>query len=325
MQRRRLIQTGLASASAILLGDAWAQSTFPNKPIKMIIPLAAGSAVDSAARIVSQKMAMNMGMGIAIENQAGASGLIGAERVAKSPPDGYTLGGFNDSIMTMLPSFHSKMPWDILKDFEPVSLVATIEWALVVPTDSPIKTAADLIEAARKAPGKINYGSGGNGSPQHIAMALFALQSGIQLTHVPYKGATQAAVGTAADEVQTCLQGIATVSPLVKAGKLRILGIPAPKRLPQFADIPTVSESGLPGYEMNSWFAVMAPTGTPKAVIDKYQSEVVKALADPGVREQFASQGLTPLGTTPSELAVLLKAQLNRYGRLIREAGITAG
>jgi len=325
MQRRRLIQTGLASASAIFLGDAWAQSTFPNKPIKMIIPLAAGSAVDSAARIVSQKMAMNMGMGIAIENQAGASGLIGAERVAKSPPDGYTLGGFNDSIMTMLPSFHSKMPWDILKDFEPVSLVATIEWALVVPTDSPIKTAADLIEAARKAPGKINYGSGGNGSPQHIAMALFALQSGIQLTHVPYKGATQAAVGTAADEVQTCLQGIATVSPLVKAGKLRILGIPAPKRLPQFADIPTVSESGLPGYEMNSWFAVMAPTGTPKAVIDKYQSEVVKALADPGVREQFASQGLTPLGTTPSELAVLLKAQLNRYGRLIREAGITAG
>jgi tripartite-type tricarboxylate transporter receptor subunit TctC len=270
-------------------------------------------------------MAMNMGMGIAIENQAGASGLIGAERVAKSPPDGYTLGGFNDSIMTMLPSFHSKMPWDILKDFEPVSLVATIEWALVVPTDSPIKTAADLIEAARKAPGKINYGSGGNGSPQHIAMALFALQAGIQLTHVPYKGATQAAVGTAADEVQTCLQGIATVSPLVKAGKLRILGIPAPKRLPQFADIPTVSESGLPGYEMNSWFAVMAPTGTPKAVIDKYQSEVVKALADAGVREQFASQGLTPLGTTPTELAVLLKAQLNRYGKLIREAGITAG
>ena len=192
MQRRRLIQSGLASASGMLLGDAWAQSAYPNKPIKMIIPLAAGSAVDSAARIVSQKMAMNMGMGIAIENQAGASGLIGAERVAKSPPDGYTLGGFNDSIMTMLPSFHSKMPWDILKDFEPVSLVATIEWALVVPTDSPIKTAADLIEAARKAPGKINYGSGGNGSPQHIAMALFALQAGIQLTHVPYKGAAPA-------------------------------------------------------------------------------------------------------------------------------------
>jgi tripartite-type tricarboxylate transporter receptor subunit TctC len=324
MQRRLVIQSGLTTAAGMFLGEVNGQSTYPNKLIKMIIPLAAGSAVDSAARIVSQKMATNMSVGIAIDNQAGAAGLIGAERVAKSPPDGYTLGGFNDSIMTMLPSFHSKMPWDILRDFEPVSLVATVEWALVVPADSPIKTAADLIEAARKAPGKINYGSGGNGSPQHIAMALFAMQAGIQLTHVPYKGATQAAVGTAANEVQTCLQGIATVSPLVKAGKLRIVGIPAPKRLGQFSDIPTVSESGLLGYEMNSWFAVMAPAGTPKVVIDKFQSEVVKALTDSSVKEQFAAQGLTPLGTTPAELSALLKAQLNRYGKLIREAGITA-
>jgi len=273
---------------------------------------------------VSQRMAANWGVGIAIDNQAGAAGLIGADRVAKSAPDGYTVGGFNDSIMTMLPSFHSKMPWDILKDFEPVSLVATIEWALVVAADSPIKTAAELIEAARKAPGKINYGSGGNGSPQHIAMALFAMQAGIQLTHVPYKGATQAAVGTAAGEVQTCLQGIATVSSLVKAGKLRILGIPAPKRLAQFPELPTVAESGLPGYEMNSWFAIMAPAGTPKVVVDKYQSEVVRALSDSGVREQFSAQGLTPVGNSPAELAVMLKAQLSRYSKLIKEAGITA-
>ena len=324
MQRRHLMQSGLAAASAALMGPSWAQAAYPNKPIKMIIPLAAGSAVDNAARIVSQRMAANLGVGIAIENQTGAAGLIGAERVAKSPADGYTLGGFNDSIMTMLPSFHSKMPWDILKDFEPVSLVATIEWALVVSSDSPIKTAADLIEAARKAPGKINYGSGGNGSPQHIAMALFAMQAGVQMTHVPYKGATQAAVGTTAGEVQTCLQGIATVSSLVKAGKLRILGIPAPKRLAQFPDLPTVSESGLPGYEMNSWFAVMAPAGTPKAAIDKFQSEIVRALADPGVREQFTAQGLSPLGSSPAELAVMLRAQLARYSKLIKEAGITA-
>ncbi len=324
MQRRHLIQSALGSTAGLLAGNAWSQAAYPNKPIKMIIPLAAGSAVDNAARIVSQKMAANLGVGIAIENQTGAAGLIGAERVAKSAPDGYTVGGFNDSIMTMLPSFHSKMPWDILKDFEPVSLVATIEWALVVAADSPIKTAAELIEAARKAPGKINYGSGGNGSPQHIAMALFAMQAGVQMTHVPYKGATQAAVGTAAGEVQTCLQGIATVSSLVKAGKLRILGIPAPKRLAQFADLPTISESGLPGYEMNSWFAIMAPAGTPTAVVDKYQVEVARALADPGVREQFIAQGLTPVGNTPSELAVMLRAQLARYSKVIREAGITA-
>ena len=322
MKRRSIVQAGLATT--LLGGQAWAQNAYPNKPVKMIIPLAAGSAVDNAARIVSQRMAANWGVGIAIDNQAGAAGLIGADRVAKSSPDGYTVGGFNDSIMTMLPSFHSKMPWDILKDFEPISLVATVEWSLVVPSDSPIKSAADLIDAARKAPGKINYGSGGNGSPQHIAMALFAAQAGIQLTHVPYKGATQAALGTAANEVQTCLQGIATVSPLVKAGKLRIIGIPTLKRLAQFPEIPTVAESGLPGYEMNSWFAVMAPAGTPKAVIDKYQSELVKALADREVKEQFAAQGLTPVGSSPAELAIMLKAQLNRYGKLIREAGITA-
>ena len=322
MKRRSIVQAGLVTT--LLSGQAWAQNAYPNKPVKMIIPLAAGSAVDNAARIVSQRMAANWGVGIAIDNQVGAAGLIGADRVAKSAPDGYTVGGFNDSIMTMLPSFHSKMPWDILKDFEPISLVATVEWSLVVPSDSPIKSAADLIDAARKAPGKINYGSGGNGSPQHIAMALFAAHAGIQLTHVPYKGATQAAVGTAANEVQTCLQGIATVSPLVKAGKLRIIGIPTLKRLAQFPDVPTVAESGLPGYELNSWFAVMAPAGTPKAVIDKYQSELVKALADREVKEQFSAQGLTPLGNSPAELAVMLKAQLNRYGKLIRDAGITA-
>jgi tripartite-type tricarboxylate transporter receptor subunit TctC len=322
MKRRSIVQAGLAST--LLSGQALAQNAYPNKPVKMIIPLAAGSAVDNAARIVSQRMAANWGVGIAIDNQVGAAGLIGADRVAKSAPDGYTVGGFNDSIMTMLPSFHSKMPWDILKDFEPISLVATVEWSLVVPSDSPIKSAADLIDAARKAPGKINYGSGGNGSPQHIAMALFAAQAGIQLTHVPYKGATQAAVGAAANEVQTCLQGIATVSPLVKAGKLRIIGIPTLRRLAQFPDIPTVAESGLPGYEMNSWFAVMAPAGTPKAVIDKYQSELVKALTDREVKEQFSAQGLTSVGNSPAELAVMLKAQLNRYGKLIRDAGITA-
>jgi tripartite-type tricarboxylate transporter receptor subunit TctC len=322
MKRRSIVQAGLAST--LLSGQGLAQNAYPNKPVKMIIPLAAGSAVDNAARIVSQRMAANWGVGIAIDNQVGAAGLIGADRVAKSAPDGYTVGGFNDSIMTMLPSFHSKMPWDILKDFEPISLVATVEWSLVVPSDSPIKSAAELIDAARKAPGKINYGSGGNGSPQHIAMALFAAQAGIQLTHVPYKGATQAAVGTAANEVQTCLQGIATVSPLVKAGKLRIIGIPTLRRLAQFPDIPTVAESGLPGYEMNSWFAVMAPAGTPKAVIDKYQSELVKALTDREVKEQFSAQGLTPVGNSPAELAVMLKAQLNRYGKLIRDAGITA-
>ena len=303
--------------------QVWAQS-YPQKPIKLIVPLAAGSAVDNAARIVMQKVAANMGAAIAIENQAGAAGLIGADRVAKSAPDGYTLGGFNDSIMTMLPNMQAKMPWDILKDFEPISLVATVEWGVVVPSDSPIKTAADLIAAAKKSSGQLNYGSGGNGSPQHIAMALFASQAGVQLTHVPYKGATQAAVGVAGHEVQLAFQGIATVSSLIKAGKLRLIAVTTSKRLPQFPDVPTVSESGLSGFEFNSWFAMMAPAGTPKPIVEKLHAEISKALADPSIKEQLFGLGLSPRGTTPDQLAADLKTQFAKYGNLIRQANITA-
>ena len=303
--------------------QVWAQS-YPQKPIKLIVPLAAGSAVDNAARIVMQKVAANMGAAIAIENQAGAAGLIGADRVAKSAPDGYTLGGFDDSIMTMLPNMQAKMPWDILKDFEPISLVATVEWGVVVPSDSPIKTAADLIAAAKKSPGQLNYGSGGNGSPQHIAMALFASQAGVQLTHVPYKGATQAAVGVAGHEVQVAFQGIATVSSLIKAGKLRLIAVTTSKRLPQFPDVPTASESGLSGFEFNSWFAMMAPAGTPKPIVEKLHAEISKALADPSIKEQLFGLGLSPRGTTPDQLAADLKTQFAKYGNLIRQANITA-
>lgn len=329
MQRRLFLQQGLAQASAVSAmglsaGGSWAQAGYPNKPIRMVVPLAAGSAVDNAARIVMQKASVGLATGIAIENQAGASGVIGTDRVAKSAPDGYTLGGFNDSIMTMLPNLNAKLPWDIVRDFESVSLVATVEWGLVVPADSPWHTAADVIAAARKTPGKINYGSGGNGSPQHMAMALFASQAGLQLTHVPYKGATQAAVGLAGREVDAEFQGIATVNALVKAGKLRLLAVSTPKRLPQFPEVPTVAESGLPGFEFNSWFAIMAPAGTPKAIVQRVQSEVVKALGDAGVREQLVAQGLTPRGSSPEELATALRAQLARYEALIRQAGITA-
>ncbi len=313
--------------AALCAGSALAQTTaagYPSRPIRMIVPLAAGSAVDNAARILAQKMGQNMGQAFVIENQPGAAGLIGAERVAKSAPDGYTLGGFNDSIMTMVPNMQAKMPWDILRDFEPISLVATVEWGLVVGADAPQRSAADLIASARKSPGQINYGSGGNGSPQHIAMALFASQAGVSMMHVPYKGATQAAMGVASNEVQVAFQGIATVNSMVRAGKMRLIGVTTPRRMPQFPEVPTVSESGLPGFEFNSWFALMAPAGTPRAIVQLLQAEVAKALADPEVREKLVAQGLTPRGSTAEELGTATRAQLARYGELIKRAGITA-
>ena len=312
----------LLIAAICFTGLASAQPRYPDKTIRMVVPLAAGSAVDNAMRIVTERMAQNMGQAIAIENQPGAAGLIGAERVAKAAADGYTIGGFNDSIMTMLPNLYAKMPWDIMKDFEPVSLVATVEWGLVATGDSPYRTAADLIAAAKASPGKINYGSGGNGSPQHVAMELFASTAGISLTHVPYKGATQAAVGVAAGEVQVAFQGLATVTGLVKSGKLRLLAVTTPRRMPMFPEVPTVSESGLPGFEFNSWATIVAPAGTPKQIVSFLNAEVVRALTAPDVRDKLIAQGLTPRGSTTDELAQATREQLARYAGLMKQAGI---
>jgi len=299
-----------------------AQSAYPARPIHLVVPLAAGSAVDNAMRIVAERMSENIGQGIVIENQPGAAGLIGTERVAKAAADGYTIGGFNDSIMTMLPNLYAKLPWNIVKDFEPVSLMATIEWGLVTTSDSPYHTAADLIAAAKANPGKINYGSGGNGSPQHVAMELFATTAGILLTHVPYKGATQAAVGVAAGEVSVAFQGLATVATLARSGKLRIIGVTTAQRLPQFADVPTVAESGLPGFAFNSWATVVAPAGTSKEIISRLNAEIVKALAAPDVHEKLIAQGLTPRGSSPEELRRATREQLARYATLMKQAGI---
>src|SRR5947207_13439395 len=211
--------------------QASAQTSYPDRPIKMIVPLAAASAVDVAARIVTQKMADNMGQQFVILNLPGASGLIGAEQLARAEPDGYTIGGFNDSIMTMVPNLPSKMRRDLLQDFEPVSLVATVEWGLITNNGTSFKSAADLITAAKAAPGKLVDSSGGLVSPQHLAMAMFASAAGISLTHVPYKGATQAATDVAAGQIPVGFQGLGTVAALVRGGQLRLIGVTTEKRL----------------------------------------------------------------------------------------------
>ena len=320
----RILVVAAACALSALSLAATAQSAYPNKPIKMIIPLAAGSAVDNAARILTAKMSQGLGQNIVIENQAGSAGLIGADRVAKAAPDGYTIGGFNDSVLTMIPHIYQKSTWNALTDFDPLSLVATIEWGLVVKTDSPYKTVTDFIAAAKASPGKLNYGSGGNGSPQHIAMALFSNRSGITATHVPYKGATPAAVAVAAGEVDAAFQGLGTVTSLIQGGKLRLLAVSTQKRLAQYPHVPTVDESGLKDFFFNSWFAMVVPAGTPKDMVERLNTEMRKAMADPETRDKLVAIGLTLRGSSAAELGSATKDQFYLYKKLIADNGIKA-
>jgi tripartite-type tricarboxylate transporter receptor subunit TctC len=303
---------------------AAAQAAYPDHAITMYIPLAAASAVDNAARIVAEEMSKNLGQAVVIQNLPGASGIIGAGRVAKSPPDGYTIGGFNDSILTMVPNLQANMPWDPIKDFAPVSLATTFEWGLVATPNTPYKTAADLIAAARAQPGRVNYASGGNGSPQHIAMALFAARNKLDLGHVPYKGASPAAVGVAGGEVQVAFQALATTKSLVDGQKLKLLGVCSAEELKQLPGVPTISASGSPGFTFSSWFVVVAPAGTPQPIVDRLNQSIKAALANPDVQAKLYAQGAVPRGSSPAELGELTRTQLATYKKLIDDNNIKA-
>lgn len=316
----RSLLTALLPTTLLLLGQpnlASAQTSYPDRQIHMIIPLAVGSAVDSAARVLAKSMSDDLGQSIYLENVPGSAGLIGAERVAKASADGYTLGAFNDSVLTMVPNIQ-KTKWDPLTDFVPVSLVGTIEWGLVVAANSPYRTVNDFIKAAKARPKALNYGSGGSGSPQHLAMVMFANQAGIEVTHVPYKGATPAAIAVASGEVEAAFQGLGTVVPLIASGRLRLLAVSTEKRLPQYPDVPTVAQAALPDFFFNSWFALVAPKGTSDQVVERLYTSVSTALKDPGISQKLEAQGMTLRGTTPSEFGAALKDQYSRYQRIIQ-------
>lgn len=315
---------GLLGAGA-LQSQAQAQSgNYPNRAIRIIVPLAPGSAVDNASRVIAQSIGQTLGQSVVIENVAGSAGLIGATRVARAAPDGYTLGAFNDSILTMVPHINPKnVSWDALEDFAPISIIGTIEWGIVVNANAPYKTLQEFVAAAKAAPHSINYSSGGNGSPQHLAMEIFATQAGIDLTHVPYKGATPAGMAVASGEVEIGFQSLSTVIPMIKSGNLRLLAVSSPERLAAFEQTPTVKESGFADFSFNSWCAIVAPRGTPQTIIEALHRAIGVALQDPKINQQLTTQGLTPTGTTPEEFAASLREQHARYEKVIRENHIS--
>ena len=315
----------LALIAACVGTPASAQAQpYPSRPITMLVPLQAGTAVDNVARAIAQKMSTSLGRPIIVENVPGAAGQIGTERLARAAPDGYTIGFVNDSILTMLPNLNAKLGYDPLKDLAPVSRVAGNAFGIAVNPAFPAKTLAELIAQAKAKPGEIHYASGGNGSPQHMAIEMLASAAGVKFTHVPYKGAAQALTDVLGGQVPLLAQGLGVVSVQAKAGKLRVLAVTGTERSALLPDVPTVREAGIPDFEFATWFAVVAPAGTPRAIIDLLNAEIVKAAAAPDVRDALVPLGYDVAPGSPEQLTESIRAGLARMGRIIREAGIKA-
>jgi len=317
---KRSIRVAITAVLVAAAAPAAAQD-YPAKPILMLMPLQAGSAVDVMIRIVAQKMGDSLGRQIVVENQPGAAGMIGAERIKRAPPDGYTVGVLNDSILTMIPNIR-QVPYDPVKDFVPLSVVAGITWVMVANNDLPAKTVPDFIALAKSRPGKIDYSSGGVGSPQHVAMEAFKAATGIYLVHIPYRGATQAALDVIPNQVQVHLGAVSIVQPHIKAGRMRALAVPSPNRSPLLPDVPTMTEAGVRGFEWRTWASLVVPVGTPKPIVDRLAAETVKAVNAPDVREKLIAQGLEPVGSPPELVTQWTQAGLVRMREIVKRAEI---
>jgi tripartite-type tricarboxylate transporter receptor subunit TctC len=313
---------GIACAAITILGVtvSVAQTAYPNKPVRMIVGFTAGSATDVTGRLVAQKFSEMWGVPVTVENITGSSGAIGLERMAKSEPDGYTLMWTGNAAVTIVPSLQGA-PYDPVKDLAPITVALVMPSIIAVNTDVPAKTLKEFIELAKSQPGKLSYATPGIGTPQHIAGELLKSLAGIDLVHVPYRGAVVTDV--IGGRVPMTLQNAGAMMPLVRDGKLRGLAVTSLERSAQMPDLPTVAESGFPGFEAISWFGLLAPAGTPKAVIDKVHGAALKVLADPATKERFSQLGLSTVGNTPDEMAASIKADLAKWNKVIKDAKIT--
>jgi tripartite-type tricarboxylate transporter receptor subunit TctC len=308
---------------AVFLGvaaPAWTQA-YPTKPIRLIAPFAGGGALDLIARSVGQKLSESFGRSVIVDNRAGASGAIGSEIVAKSAPDGYTLLLGATTTHGINPALNPKLPYDAVKDFTPISLVATIPHILVVNPAVPAKTIPEFVRLAKAKPG-MTFGSAGHGSPHHLAGEMLKSMAHIDLSHVPYKGSGPAMVDLMGGQIQLMSVELAAAAPYIKEGRMRPLAIATAKRVPD-VDLPTMTELGYPGFEVTAWYAVFGPAGIPAPIVSKLYSEIVKGLKEPDLQERFRSLGATPVGTTPAELGAHVKAELARWTKVIKAGNIT--
>jgi len=302
---------------------AGAQANWPTKPIRMVVPFAAGGTTDVVARMVGQKLAVLWGQSVLIDNRGGAGGNVGADMVAKAPNDGYTVLMASGSI-TINPHLYKNMSFDTKKDLQAITNVASGPMLLVVPESSPAKSVKDLIAMAKAQPGRINFGSAGVGSQVHLAGENFADAAGISITHVPYRGEAPAYTDLIGNQVQMMVGNFSAASALLGNGRLRALGITGKQRSPRLPDVPTVAESGLPGFENTGWFGLFAPAGTPPAILAKIQRDTAKVLADPDTRSQLDSLGITAVGNSTAEFIAAMELESARWATVVKNRGLVA-
>ena len=313
---------GAALLAAMLVSHTALAQAWPNRPVRLLVPFAAGAGInDIMARLVGQHLGAGLGQPVVIENRAGAGGIAGTEAAAKAAPDGTTFLMTNVSLVTSA-YLYPKLPYDPQKDFVPVTLVATSPLMLVVHPTVPAKSVQELVAFARANPGRLNFGSGGVGSTPHLAVELFKSAAGFDAVHVPYKGGAPALNDLVGGQLSFMIENVPGTMPFVKAGKLRALAVTSAERSPLEPALPTMAESGVPGYEVVGWQGLFAVTGTPPEIVARLQAEVAKLLRLPEVRERLAALGAEPVGSTPAEFGAFVRAENARWGRVIREKGI---
>jgi len=322
--RRAVLLGGGAALAGAAAGirPAIAQAAFPTRPITLVVPFAAGGSTDIVARLVAQKMSEGLGQQVIVENRAGAGGNLGAQGVARAEPDGYTILMGTISTHTLNPVMSKRKPYDPVADFEPVSLLAIVPNVLVVNPQLPVKTVGDLIALLKANPGKYNYASSGNGTPLHVSGELFKKMAGVDMTHIAYRGAGPALNDVVSNQVPIMFDNLPSSSEFIKAGTLRGLAVTTKERVPSMPDMPTIAETGLPGYETYTWNALFAPPKTPKAIVQLLNAEALKAVKDESVQARFKEFSATTVGSTPEELGAHVKAELAKWTPVIHEAGI---
>jgi tripartite-type tricarboxylate transporter receptor subunit TctC len=307
-------------ASFVALSPAEAQTAYPTKPVKIVVPFLAGGTTDIVGRLVAQELS-KAGINAVVENRPGAGGNIGAEQVAKSPADGYTLFVGTVGTHGINASLYAKLPYDPIKDFAPITLVASVPNVLIVHPSVPANSVKELIALVKAKPGKYNYASSGNGTSINLSGELFKSMTGAFITHIPYRGSSAAISDVMGGQVDMMFDNLPTALPHIKSGKLKALGLTSAKQNSAVPGVPTIAEAALPGYEASSWFGMFAPAGTPKEIVTRLNQILTKALATPEVRERLLSQGAEPVGNTPEQFADYVKAEIAKWEKVVKASG----